>query len=136
MARPDVKERHRAAVKAATSRSDFQQKRQATRATRQDVYRARAQRPEAHWRLDHCHATMLVRGVLCDNCNRSNFQEDPEILERAAMYFRTPPFSIPYPLTGQERRVLRERLLLEQGGRCAICGTSDPRPPRRRISCV
>jgi hypothetical protein len=42
-------------------------------------------------RLDHCHATGQFRGFLCDECNLGlgKFRDDPELLERAALYLRS-----------------------------------------------
>ena len=38
--------------------------------------------------VDHCHSSGAVRRLLCHNCNRGLglFQDDPEVLRRAAMY--------------------------------------------------
>lgn len=43
------------------------------------------------WCLDHCHATGVNRGMLCNNCNRAlgYFKDDPERMERAIVYLRT-----------------------------------------------
>lgn len=40
--------------------------------------------------VDHDHATGAIRGLLCMNCNRAIgwFQEDPELMEKAAQYVR------------------------------------------------
>ena len=40
--------------------------------------------------IDHCHKTGEVRGLLCALCNTAigKLNDDPELLERAAMYLR------------------------------------------------
>lgn len=42
------------------------------------------------WFVDHDHKTRLVRGILCNNCNRAIglMKDDPSILERAVAYLR------------------------------------------------
>jgi hypothetical protein len=39
-------------------------------------------------RVDHCHKTQAIRGLLCDTCNRGigYFQDDAKALRRAADY--------------------------------------------------
>jgi hypothetical protein len=40
--------------------------------------------------VDHCHATGIVRGLLCNHCNRAIgfLRENPEVVDRAANYLR------------------------------------------------
>lgn len=45
--------------------------------------------------LDHRHKDGLVRGLLCNHCNRNiaKFREDPVLLRKAADYLENPPAS-------------------------------------------
>jgi hypothetical protein len=38
--------------------------------------------------IDHCHVSLVVRGLLCDNCNHGlgNFHDNPELIYAAAAY--------------------------------------------------
>lgn len=40
--------------------------------------------------VDHCHKTNVIRGLLCKQCNLGlgNFQDSPELMDRAASYMR------------------------------------------------
>jgi hypothetical protein len=43
--------------------------------------------------VDHCHDSMGLRGILCGKCNMAIglFRDDPQLMEKAAMYVRNPP---------------------------------------------
>lgn len=44
--------------------------------------------------VDHCHKTGLVRGLLCQPCNKhvlGHLRDDPEALQRGANYLEYPP---------------------------------------------
>jgi hypothetical protein len=44
--------------------------------------------------VDHCHSTGLVRGLLCQKCNRDvlgHLRDDPAAFARAAAYLKRPP---------------------------------------------
>jgi hypothetical protein len=43
-----------------------------------------------HLRVDHCHNSHLVRGLLCDSCNLGlgKFYDNPDLLAAAAKYLR------------------------------------------------
>lgn len=44
--------------------------------------------PRKPHKIDHCHATGAVRGLLCNTCNTAlgKFQDSPPLLRKAAMY--------------------------------------------------
>jgi hypothetical protein len=47
--------------------------------------------PPGGGQIDHCHVSDRVRGILCHACNHGlgSLQEDPDLLEHAALYLRT-----------------------------------------------
>lgn len=73
--------------KYGVTRDDFE-----TMMTRQDGRCAICRRPpgEKALAVDHCHADLKVRGLLCASCNNGlgRFGDDPEVLDRAAAYLR------------------------------------------------
>lgn len=94
-------------------------------------------------RVDHSHADLLVRGLLCNSCNLGlgYFRDSVEALRAAAKYVK----AVPDPLIvsvlfakGERRldsRVMRtlkvsvegrQRLLLLQNGACPICKVKLP----------
>jgi len=46
--------------------------------------------PRGSYRVDHCHKTGKVRGLLCHKCNAGigMLRDDPEILERGVAYLK------------------------------------------------
>ena len=135
--RPDVQAKHRAAMARPETRQKLSVAGRAAMARPETKERHRAgleawmSRPDAWWTLDHNHQSHYVRGVLCRECNRGIFRENPEVLQSAAVYFARPLLDIVYPIA-RKRRALRTRLLAEQNGRCAICQTDNPRPLNQR----
>ena len=49
---------------------------------------SRSPREDISLHVDHDHSTGKVRGILCFRCNNAlaDFQEDPELLRKAASY--------------------------------------------------
>jgi len=45
--------------------------------------------------VDHCHDSNIVRGLLCDRCNRGlgYFMDNIDSLEKAVMYLKDPPYA-------------------------------------------
>jgi hypothetical protein len=44
--------------------------------------------------VDHCHKTGIVRGLLCQRCNRDvlgHLRDDPDAFRRGQEYLRNPP---------------------------------------------
>lgn len=43
-----------------------------------------------HLCMDHCHETLRLRGLLCDNCNSGlgKFKDNVELLEKAIVYLK------------------------------------------------
>lgn len=58
---------------------------------RQETQRSNPQGVVDSLRVDHCHTTGKIRGLLCSKCNfgLSNFNDNPELLINAAKYLRT-----------------------------------------------
>lgn len=46
--------------------------------------------------VDHCHESLLARGLLCKQCNRmlGQVSDDPAILRAAADYLENPPTTV------------------------------------------
>lgn len=42
------------------------------------------------WHIDHCHTTLIVRGILCHRCNilLGHAKDNPEILKQAIQYLK------------------------------------------------
>lgn len=63
-------------------------------------------RPDNRLHVDHCHDTMRVRGLLCQQCNVAlgRFEDDRELLERAIDYLTRFPLSASTPPRAQKNR--------------------------------
>lgn len=55
--------------------------------------RAKPTRKDEMFHVDHCHRTMVVRGLLCQPCNTALglFEDDPDRLQSALNYLTDPP---------------------------------------------
>jgi hypothetical protein len=49
--------------------------------------------PDDGWKVDHCHATGAVRGLLCNHCNLllGHSRDNPATLLRAVEYLKASP---------------------------------------------
>ena len=59
------------------------------------------------WHVDHCHEAGIVRGILCDNCNRGlgHFKDNPLVLQFAAAYLeKTPIRQDPAPIHVRQKK--------------------------------
>lgn len=66
-------------------------------------------REATNW--DHDHATDLIRGRLCRRCNTAigSLDEDPETLQRAIIYLRSPPSDLRFSDVKREQMRLTMR---------------------------
>lgn len=57
--------------------------------------------------VDHDHETNAVRGLLCGNCNRGigNLQDEPELMQRAALYIRNSTSTTRYESTKRSAEI-------------------------------
>lgn len=131
---PEARARASAAMKMIRARPDVRAKHATTRARPEirakmgAAIKAAKARPDASWCLDHDHQSGHVRAVLCNFCNRGHYRDDSQLLRAAADYReRAPRAEIYVALSTREKRLLRVIILNDQHGRCAICGTNDPR---------
>jgi hypothetical protein len=55
-----------------------------------------AEAPKSRLHVDHCHATGLIRGLLCSPCNTAIglLREDPSALAAAIAYLKAPPGAV------------------------------------------
>lgn len=75
-------------LKYGLSLRDFQNKRSGQRYRCWICLRGESECGSKGLCQDHCHKGFYNRDLLCVNCNSGNCQDDPELLEKKAMYIR------------------------------------------------
>lgn len=133
-ANPLRRKEHKLRARYGMSLEDFNQR------SREQMGRCAISFDEMPLLVDHHHEKNVVRGLLCESCNRAVglFHDDPMRMLRAAMYLRqdvrvrTPPIANPEGIQNSNRaRHLWDRyrlteddfwsLVAEQDSRCPIC---------------
>lgn len=83
----------------------------------------------AIWQTDHDHNTGKIRGILCHGCNLSigQFSDSPNTICKAIAYLQKvipadAPTYCPHFCNDMTRKAYRDKLLIAQDNKCAICG--------------